>query len=452
MRARAFSLLPLSLLLAAASVQGQDVLVLTSAPMELGRGAELMPRPSSFRAGAEERLGAAVGEVSAIEVDAYLQEHNAYRRSVSPPAAAPLKDLAWDAALAGSAYDWARQCTWGHYVDGSYGQNLYAAAGSSPSFSVTPGTAVKGWGDEKAFYSLASNSCAEGKVCGHYTQVVWASTDRVGCSKQRCTSGSPFTSLATWWIVVCNYGPPGNYVGVRPYVAAAQATSAAPSSALSHAPFTLTPDPLLSAPTHRPSKHPVTRKPTKAPSVRPSGTSPTARPTLSSTLVSSVNAEVFVATHNRYRDATTAGLVSMHWDESLASLASRWVANCTFKIDPSTYANRVGQNVYAAVAFSSPAQAVSTRLSTNDAYSFITLHLAEQVDFWVGQGGNYDYATNTCSAACAAYKQVVLRTTSAVGCFTQTCSTGSPFGTGFPAWYWTACNYAPAGNLGAQPY
>ena len=46
--------------------------------------------------------------------------------------------------------------------------------------------------------------------CGHYTQVVWANTLSVGCGVAVCPTGT---------IVVCNYAPPGNYVGEKPYIA-----------------------------------------------------------------------------------------------------------------------------------------------------------------------------------------------------------------------------------------
>ena len=63
----------------------------------------------------------------------------------------------------------------------------------------------------------SSNSCSG--VCGHYTQIVWRSTTEVGCGLRVCTTGSPFDSHpgATWTMVVCDYRPPGNFRGQRPY-------------------------------------------------------------------------------------------------------------------------------------------------------------------------------------------------------------------------------------------
>jgi hypothetical protein len=77
---------------------------------------------------------------------------------------------------------------------------------------------VGAWAAEASDYDYARNTCAAGKVCGHYTQLVWRATTRVGCATQVCDRNSPFGSrFPTWQLWVCNYAPPGNYVGQRPY-------------------------------------------------------------------------------------------------------------------------------------------------------------------------------------------------------------------------------------------
>jgi PadR family transcriptional regulator len=45
-------------------------------------------------------------------------------------------------------------------------------------------------------------------VCGHYTQIVWSNTREVGCGVARDSNRE------VW---VCNYNPPGNWIGERPY-------------------------------------------------------------------------------------------------------------------------------------------------------------------------------------------------------------------------------------------
>ncbi|KAK2998900.1 hypothetical protein RJ639_023346, partial [Escallonia herrerae] len=43
-----------------------------------------------------------------------------------------------------------------------------------------------------------------GQMCGHYTQVVWRNSVRLGCARVQSNSG--------WWFIACNYDPPGNYI------------------------------------------------------------------------------------------------------------------------------------------------------------------------------------------------------------------------------------------------
>ncbi|OWM79123.1 pathogenesis-related protein 1-like [Punica granatum] len=131
----------------------------------------------------------------------YLDAHNAARRQVG------VGPMVWDDKLATYARDYANKrigdCKLVH-SGGPYGENL---AWSSGDMSGT--TAVKLWVDEKAYYNYNSNTCAQGKVCGHYTQVVWRNSVRLGCAKVRCNSGG--TSI------ICSYDPRGNIVGQKPY-------------------------------------------------------------------------------------------------------------------------------------------------------------------------------------------------------------------------------------------
>lgn len=64
------------------------------------------------------------------------------------------------------------------------------------------------WAAEEQHYDAEANTCAEGQLCGHYTQVVWANSGNLGCAMATCGSGR------VW---VCNYDPPGNWAGQRPF-------------------------------------------------------------------------------------------------------------------------------------------------------------------------------------------------------------------------------------------
>lgn len=68
---------------------------------------------------------------------------------------------------------------------------------------------AQAWAAEKTDYTYATDTCAAGKPCGHYTQMVWSTTLNIGCARTVCSDNSQ--------IWVCNYSPPGNYIGIKPY-------------------------------------------------------------------------------------------------------------------------------------------------------------------------------------------------------------------------------------------
>jgi len=146
------------------------------------------------------------GETDAGEppgMEGMVAAHNAVRAGVG------VSDLVWDDMLADIAAEWsaslaAEGCTMAHDYSSPYGENLYWS-----NFESNPQQVVEAWASEVAFYDYDSNSCAAGEQCGHYTQLVWDTTERVGCARAVCSGGEE--------IWMCDYDPPGNYVGERPY-------------------------------------------------------------------------------------------------------------------------------------------------------------------------------------------------------------------------------------------
>ncbi len=152
-----------------------------------------------------------LGEPPGLE--GITQAHNDARADVG------VGPMVWDPDLALVAQTWAEKCidnenpiglidhnagrsdTYPGYV----GENIYGSSGGAT------GVAAAGlWIAEKPDYDYATNTCAQGKVCGHYTQVVWAASVRLGCGIYTCP-GVQYGSA-----VVCNYSPGGNSGG-KPY-------------------------------------------------------------------------------------------------------------------------------------------------------------------------------------------------------------------------------------------
>lgn len=162
-------------------------------------------------------LATAYANAGKIDSAAMVAAHNKWRAEVGAG------ELGYSTELEATAQAWAdhlkedNQCQMKHSKpDGKYGENLYWASavqwsdGKREQQKVTPEMVVNSWGGEKRDYNYAKNSCTPGKMCGHYTQVVWKATTKVGCAYAVCEG-----SLEQIW--VCQYQPAGNWVGEKPY-------------------------------------------------------------------------------------------------------------------------------------------------------------------------------------------------------------------------------------------
>ncbi|XP_026176227.1 cysteine-rich secretory protein LCCL domain-containing 2 [Mastacembelus armatus] len=156
--------------------------------------------------------------------DEIIQLHNKLRSEVYPTAS-NMEHMVWDDDLERSATQWSEQCHWDHgpeHLLMSIGQNLGVHWGRyrSPAFHV------QSWYNEVKDYTYPySHECnpwcperCSGPMCTHYTQLVWATTSRVGCAVHVCPRMNVWGEI---WenavYLVCNYSPKGNWIGEAPY-------------------------------------------------------------------------------------------------------------------------------------------------------------------------------------------------------------------------------------------
>jgi uncharacterized protein YkwD len=150
---------------------------------------ETEPEPEPERATGGKATTASVAEQ-------YLAAHNAYRKQhCAPP-------LTWSKELEKAAQAWADQlnkagCAFEHSRT-RYGENL--AGGTSGA--LDPAGSTEMWYREVDQYDFAKGRFA--MATRHFTQVVWAGTQRLGCGMTTCKGMD---------IIVCNYDPPGNVEG-----------------------------------------------------------------------------------------------------------------------------------------------------------------------------------------------------------------------------------------------
>jgi hypothetical protein len=167
------------------------------------------------------------------EDQAICVEHNEKRALHGVP------NLTWDPALAKNAAAWVKGCHTQKDKEGNtffchqsknfgcgsdtnykYGENL---SWGSPTRTGTQ--AVDGWYCEIEVYDFdrpvlgggvthgCSGTANPNKVTGHFTQVVWKATTRLGCAKNKCSIDG--TSHDLW---ACEYDPPGNFNANQPGV------------------------------------------------------------------------------------------------------------------------------------------------------------------------------------------------------------------------------------------
>jgi pathogenesis-related protein 1 len=164
--------------------------------------------------------GAMTNPLSQDLINAFVDTHNQARSGpLNPPPSPALPPVSWDAILADAVYNYAIRCQGtmgllshnanrsGDYQalggSGYVGENIYGSTGTS-----TPAGAMMLWMAEADDYDYASGNIGS---AGHYTQVVWRASVRIGCAIVDCPA------LTYHNTVICDYAPGGNITGQRPY-------------------------------------------------------------------------------------------------------------------------------------------------------------------------------------------------------------------------------------------
>merc|ERR1719312_1227933 len=113
--------------------------------------------------------------------------------------------LAWDDKLAKKAQSLAEKGEVKHSSAeelGDTGENI----AWGPSQNAT--SAVEGWYNEVEFTKNGTAESDKDHTIGHYTQVVWKSSLKLGCAKGKATKDGKDVDF---W--VCQYSPQGNVKG-----------------------------------------------------------------------------------------------------------------------------------------------------------------------------------------------------------------------------------------------
>ncbi|KAJ7972482.1 Pathogenesis-related protein 1 [Quillaja saponaria] len=138
----------------------------------------------------------------------FLDAHNKVRLEYNLPL------FTWDEKLESYARDWATNryfdCAVKHsgkpgmYGDRPYGESIYWSY-----WPHSPARIVNSLFKEREDYDFNTNTCKPGKMCGHFTQIIWRDSRRLGCFRQKCHGNGGY-------IVVCEYDPKGNIYNAKP--------------------------------------------------------------------------------------------------------------------------------------------------------------------------------------------------------------------------------------------
>jgi hypothetical protein len=173
--------------------------------------------------------------LTASEKTSILKKHNDLRAAITTPCSATdMETLVWDETLATESQAYADACVGDHPADAGkkFGENLWMLTSGSTYSSDDLVGAVQEWYNEikdVEWIKNAAGDYAEAKskagtagcespdtpngncFIGHFTQVVWAKSNKVGCGVKKC---SPMTvsgqSYANGAVLVCRYTPTGN--------------------------------------------------------------------------------------------------------------------------------------------------------------------------------------------------------------------------------------------------
>ncbi|AEO61181.1 hypothetical protein MYCTH_2135772 [Thermothelomyces thermophilus ATCC 42464] len=148
-----------------------------------------------------------------------VYHHNVHRSNHSASA------LTWSDEHAGYAKTLAERCVFAHDTSiggGGYGQNLAMWGSSGDPEAVGATTSVAraisdGWYNDElelfpaSDYGKDNPDMSNFEKWGHFSQLVWKGTEKVGCYTNFCAPGT-LSSYGSWY-TVCNYYPAGNVAG-----------------------------------------------------------------------------------------------------------------------------------------------------------------------------------------------------------------------------------------------
>ncbi|PIO71490.1 SCP-like protein [Teladorsagia circumcincta] len=156
----------------------------------------------------------------------YVDKHNEYRSIVArglavnklggfAPKAAKMLKVSYDCDIEQNMMEWLKQCKYAHSpysVRNGWGQNLFMVDATKVNKTKVAPWSVRLWFDELAHNGVPQENVMTRKVfgrgIGHYSQVVWQNSNKIGCGIFWCEKMT---------YAGCEYSPAGNFIGALIY-------------------------------------------------------------------------------------------------------------------------------------------------------------------------------------------------------------------------------------------
>ncbi|GAM23263.1 hypothetical protein SAMD00019534_064380, partial [Acytostelium subglobosum LB1] len=152
-----------------------------------------------------------MADFSETERTQLVNQMNTMRMSVVPlPVDGGYQYLNWNATLLDNANTLANACG-ARYMSEAAAAGTFGESVVTFDYDPSPANVMQALTIGKNSYNFDDNACDDGVNCQAYTNMIWANSQEVACSKVQCADNN--------FKVACNYYPAGSFSGIQPYTA-----------------------------------------------------------------------------------------------------------------------------------------------------------------------------------------------------------------------------------------
>ncbi|XGW02523.1 hypothetical protein V3C99_014508, partial [Haemonchus contortus] len=381
----------------------------------------------------------------------FVDKHNEYRSTIAKgkavdkiggfaPKAARMLKVSYDCEVEANMAAYAKECKFEHDPPAErnyWGMNLWMLPDTNLSKTESANLSVQAWFWELKLYGVPQDNILTQEVydrgVGHYTQLAWQTSDRIGCAIQWCPSMT---------LVGCEYNPTGNNHNQLIYDIGDPCTTDEDCQCTG---CTCSKDEALCIPPgYTTVMPPTTEKPTTTPKIyHPGGMCPE-----NNNGMTDETRQMFVDKHNEYRSLIAKGLahnnvggfapkaarmMKVSYNCEIEANAVEWANDCSLGYNAVAQDNQWGYNVHSLLPNINKTEAA-----------------AESVEAWFSELQKYGAPENNIFSMevynqnlISEYAQLAWQSSDTIGCAIVSCFNGSST--------LAVCEYNPGGDFIGEP-